>query len=185
MHQRCITTGGGPADASPLAQQCLVERSGTHGDAHLCHGAAHRAATSRTVAHSRSPQGPSGPSGPNPQPVLSRRLVLQERSHHPLCVGRPAPCTSRTQPLAPSGPKPVASASQHPMSCTCFPPTRAAQSAPHHPLCAGCRSHISELPRSQHIPPVSLPAHPSCLAPSTSLLSRSQHQPSPHPSRWG
>ena len=62
-----------------------------------------------------------------------------------------------------------ASASQYPVSCrfpadSCF-----TRSAPHDPLCAGCRSDISELPapstsllsRSQHIPPVSLPAHPS------------------------
>ena len=52
------------------------------------------------------------------------------------------------------------SPSQCPLSC----PIRwlVQQSNPHDPLCAGCRSHVSELSRS--------PAHSSCLAPCTSSL---------------
>jgi hypothetical protein len=107
MHQRCITPGGGPADASLLAQQCPVERC-------------------------------------TPPP----RCCSQSRH-----LSHTAARSKRSQP----------SASQCPLSC----PIRwlVQQSAPHHPLCAGCRSHISELFRSQHIPPVPLPAHPSFSRP--------------------
>jgi hypothetical protein len=102
------TPGGGPADASLLAQQCPMELSGTHGDAHLRYGAAHGAATSHTQ--------PLAPSDPNPQP------------HMPIVMS--------------------------------YPLARAAERAPSSPL-RGLRLHISELPRSQDIPPFSLPAHPS------------------------
>ena len=132
----------------------------------------HRAATSCTRQAARSKV--QAVRTLSLEPVLSRHvsrwLVLQLRSPSSPLRG-PAPCTSRTQPLAPGGPKPQ----PHNIQChVVSPPTRASdscftRSAPHDPLCAGCRSDISELPasstyllsRSQHIPPVSLPAHPS------------------------
>ena len=137
----------------------------------------HRAATSCTRQAARSKV--QAVRTLSLEPVLSRhvsrRLVLQLRSPSSPLRG-PAPCTSRTQPLAPGGPKPQ----PHNIQChVVSPPTRASRGAL--PMIPSVRAAAPTFLSSP------LPAHTSCLAPSTSLLlahSQPQRQPSPHPSRW-